>query len=140
MTRQELFNAAYNKAGVIANSVIRRHHGNIPKYKDYPAAVISCSAKHSNIHKEEHSRSCQHYKFDFRILNLLKVIGNVDGPSNVKDCNNKVGHCAEPHAANEMIKTSMRLTVGDLEFSPAIRPRTRQIIQYCGNCKATFGL
>lgn len=140
MTPKALFNAAYNKAGVIANSVVRRHDGKVPKYKDYPAAVVSCSSKGSKVHKEEHSRSCQHYKFDNRILDVLKVIGEVDGPSNVAGCNNRVGHCAEPHAANEMIQTNVKLKVEDLEFSPSIRPRTRQIVPYCGNCKRIFGL
>lgn len=138
MTSKALYNAAYIKAGEIANQVIKRHHGKTPKYKDYPATVVSCSSKGSSIHKVEHSRSCQNYKFDSRILDVLKTIGNVDGKSNIKDCDNRVGHCAEPHAANEMIKTSAKLKVADLEFGFAVRPRTKEIIPYCGNCKATF--
>lgn len=52
-------------------------------------------------------------------------------------CNNPVGHCAEPHAANKvMVRTNC--DVDDLEFSLAVRPRTLVAHDYCNNCKTVF--
>ena len=49
-----------------------------------------------------------------------------------------IGNCAEQHAANIYMKDFKENNLGNLYFSKAMRPRTKQIFEYCDNCKDTF--
>lgn len=52
---------------------------------------------------------------------------------------NVLGRCAEFRAANELLLNNPRLNLSDIDFTPAVRPRTGQIIQRCDNCVNVFG-
>ena len=49
-----------------------------------------------------------------------------------------IGNCAEQHAANLYMKQYGENNLGNLYFTKAMRPRTKQERVYCDNCKDTF--
>ena len=49
-----------------------------------------------------------------------------------------IGNCAEQHAANNYMNQLNEDDLGELHFSIARRPRTKEEIPYCNNCKRTF--
>lgn len=50
-------------------------------------------------------------------------------------CGIALGRCAEFRAANELLLTNPGLKLKDIQFTPAIRPRTREVVPRCENCK-----
>ncbi|MER2950361.1 VENN motif pre-toxin domain-containing protein [Morganella morganii] len=54
-------------------------------------------------------------------------------------CGNTLGRCAEFRAANELLLANPRLKLKDIQFTPAIRPRTGEVVPRCENCKNIFG-
>ena len=50
---------------------------------------------------------------------------------------NIVGVCAEFHVVNRLLLKGGKWS--DIKLTPAIRPRTGEIIPYCPNCLALFG-
>ncbi|NCH53653.1 hypothetical protein [Cronobacter muytjensii] len=54
-------------------------------------------------------------------------------------CGNTLGRCAEFRAANEFLLANPSLKVKDIQFTPAIRPRTGEVVPRCENCKNIFG-
>lgn len=48
-----------------------------------------------------------------------------------------IGYCAEQNVANRLLLDS-DASIGDVEFSVAIRPKTGEVIDYCDNCRALF--
>ena len=137
MDKKQLNKAAFIKAGTIRNQVIARTSGRTPRIKDYPAAISSCSIIGSTAHKEDYSRSCQNYHFEEPINSALSKLGNIGCIDS--SCKNPIGHCAEPHAANKLLRTLRRKPpIRNFVFSDTIRPRTMQALSYCNNCKRTF--
>lgn len=53
-------------------------------------------------------------------------------------CNNKIGHCAEAHAANSCLNAEPRPDTNDLCFSIAYQCRTAEPRSYCLNCITLF--
>ena len=49
-----------------------------------------------------------------------------------------VGNCAEQHAANNYMNQLHEDDLVELYFSIARRPRTKEEIDYCNNCRRTF--
>ena len=137
MNKEQLNRAAYNKAGQIRNRVVSRTSGRIPRIKDYPAAVASCSVIGHNVHKEDYSRSCINYQYHQPVLGALRDLGKIGGHSPF--CHNLIGNCAEPHAANQLLKELHFIpSIESFVFGDTIRPRTMQVLPYCNNCKQTF--
>ncbi|MEI7206956.1 VENN motif pre-toxin domain-containing protein [Pectobacterium carotovorum] len=54
-------------------------------------------------------------------------------------CGNTLGRCAEFRAANELLLANPSLKLKDIQFTPAIRPRTGEVVPRCENCKNIFG-
>lgn len=50
---------------------------------------------------------------------------------------NTVGVCAEFHVVNSLLLSGCKWS--DIRLTPAIRPRTGEIMPYCNNCLAMFG-
>lgn len=104
--------------------------------QDYPAVTVaSAYVKSFEIVVGESKNPCWH-KFNYILYNKLLELG----PIGAKVNGNIVGACAEPHAADEVMKKHRACGISDLQFSKAYRPRTCQHIKYCKNCKDTFGL
>lgn len=103
--------------------------------QNYPAVVVACKC----IWKDDiycgESKSPVNYEYDKRIKTRLEILGNIGSIS--KYCPNKIGSCAEPHAADKVVK-AINCDLDKLKFSYAYRPRTTKVIQYCSNCKQTF--
>lgn len=53
-------------------------------------------------------------------------------------CNNKIGHCAEMHAANSCLNAEPTPDMNDLRFSIAYQCRTAEPRSYCLNCVTLF--
>ena len=53
-------------------------------------------------------------------------------------CNNKIGHCAEMHAANFCLNAEPKQDTIDLRFSIAYHCRTAEPRSYCLNCITLF--
>ena len=53
-------------------------------------------------------------------------------------CNNKIGHCAEMHAANSCLNEMQTENLDDLRFSIAYQCRTATPRSYCLNCITLF--
>jgi hypothetical protein len=49
-----------------------------------------------------------------------------------------VGACCEVHAANELLLKNPTAMPRDINLTPAIRPRTGQVVPMCDNCKVIF--
>lgn len=53
-------------------------------------------------------------------------------------CGNTLGRCAEFRAANELLLSNPSLKLSDIKFTPAIRPRTGEVVPRCENCINIF--
>lgn len=106
---------------------------------DYPSvAVVASDKKCSCICK---GRSCRveykEYDDTPKLKNKLKSLGPIGKVR--KGCKNIIGACAEPHAAHRVIKrVNPSLSLNQIIFSFAYRPRTMERVDYCKNCTDTF--
>lgn len=76
---------------------------------------------------------------DPRLKIRLTHLGHVGKPSIITNSKNVIGKCAEVKAANQILRKDKKLDVPAIELTPAIRPRTLEIIPRCPNCVAVFG-
>ena len=50
-----------------------------------------------------------------------------------------IGYCAEQNSANRLLLDKKDgVSLEDIRFSIAIRPKTGEVIPYCNNCKTLF--
>ncbi|MBC3205760.1 filamentous hemagglutinin N-terminal domain-containing protein [Pseudomonas sp. SWRI111] len=71
----------------------------------------------------------------------LKAYADSLGGLGVKTaCGNTLGRCAEFRAANELLLNNPKLRLKDIAFTPAIRPRTGEVVPRCENCINIFGV
>lgn len=80
------------------------------------------------------SKPYQHIDLYNRINKRLGRIGAFT--QNVK---HPIGYCAEQNVANRLL-LDCDDNIDDIQFSVAIRPRTGEVVDYCGNCKALFNV
>ena len=106
---------------------------------DYPgAAVIAADAR---LTFSGRGRSCKpqykEYNDTPKLENKLKSLGKIGKQRN--GTKNPIGACAEPHAAHKVLKHfGLRMTLNQVVFSTALRPRTMEKVDYCQNCIDTF--
>lgn len=138
MDKNRATRTALEEGRRIANCIIRRANGHLPHIKDYPAAIVGCGIKNQTDIVVDYSRGCQNYEYYPPVLCSLLNLGEIGNRGRL--CENRIGSCAEPHAANKFIKNhnNLNIEISDFEFGEAIRPRTSQVIPYCNNCKETF--
>lgn len=128
----------------------------------------SCVAAACAIYGEEHCK--MGFSGDPKKVNYLPImksafsvlnhnIGEYSGLPNTEHCT--IGSCAEQHAANKVFMNHRHtgVTIQDLIFSNAYRPRTKQTknhtivlvdkngnvtkvehVPYCSNCKTIFNI
>jgi len=70
---------------------------------------------------------------------LLSHLGMIGNTSLITNTTNIIGKCAEVKAINNIFKRESKLTVADVNFTQAIRPRTLEKIPRCQNCTQIFG-
>lgn len=117
-------------------------HPNTPKKrinkKEYPACVVACYSKAGN-HHVECGKSGVKDNNPYSSPVLIKALNKIGGIGKYSSlCDNKIGSCAEPHAAEKILLQIPMTNLSTLYFSKAIRPRTNKTKAYCDNCKAIF--
>lgn len=75
-----------------------------------------------------------------QLTKLLNGLGQIGKASALTGSKNIIGKCAEVKAANGLLEWNRNLTVSDIEFTPAIRPRTLEKVARCPNCSTMFGV
>lgn len=136
MPPQDLERSVTQYCGSVANKVIRSRRN--PRVRDYPATVVSCRMNNGNriIYNEKSGKS-KPEMFEPILANALNQLGGV-GQHSGNGCPYPIGCCAEPRAANKLIRNNNHVGLDQILFSSALRPRTRQVIPYCDNCRAIF--
>ena len=86
-----------------------------------------------NVWYGGNSKPYQHKILYDRINQRLGKIGSFS-----QGVKHPIGYCAEQNVANRLILDG-DAAINDIHFSVPIRPRTGEVIDYCGNCKALFG-
>ncbi|WP_421228071.1 hypothetical protein [Aeromonas enteropelogenes] len=105
--------------------------------RDFVACTIAGKSKkfysfgtsHNTLHLYHHE-----------IKNLLESrLGVIGCASKKTGSPNIIGKCAEVKSANYILTMDKSCRLNELEFTPAIRPRTLEIISRCPNCVSIFG-
>ena len=107
--------------------------------RDYPGAAVI--AADNSLAYSGRGRSCkpQHgeYGSTRKLENKLKSLGRIGEVR--RESKNPIGACAEPHAARKVLTHfGDKMSLNQLVFSKALRPRTMETVEYCRNCKDTF--
>lgn len=139
MNIRKLSERAKHVASNIANRVQAFYTGRgiQPSYGDYPSTVVACASDiRPNKTYDDTSRGIPRYIVPI-LQNALQALGTIGGKR--RGCKNVIGHCAEPHAANNLLKDQRGIqTLDQIYFGHAYRPRTGQIVPTCDNCRQTF--
>ena len=103
---------------------------------DYAAVVVACGYERS----ESSFSGCSASPIGLNYSNIIRTRLEALAPIGEKRaiCKNIVGACAEPHAADKVVKAFPGCRMDELQFSDAYRPRTARRIRNCQNCKDTF--
>lgn len=138
-THSDLLSKVLNAISIVRKRVKKSRLKKLPKQysiKDYPAVVVACGYSRSYSVFWDESKSPRNKKFNFNIhRRLIKI-----APVGTKEphSGNIIGACAEPHAADKVLKKFPGCHMCELEFSDAYRPRTSQRVKYCYTCKQVF--
>lgn len=108
---------------------------------NYGTVCVGVEDSHQNCHECACSHS-QPVIYSLQLANRLKSLGII-GKSKKNHC--LLGYCAEPHAANNLLKKLNRIrpkasivNTSSFIFTKALRVRTHQEVAYCDFCKHTF--
>lgn len=116
---------------------LRNSHPDVKhRITDYAAVVVACGYARSRTTFSGRSASPVGHKYADVIKSRLEALAPIGEKRN--ECKNIVGACAEPHAADLVVKTFPGCRMSELQFSAAYRPRTSRHIKNCKNCKDTF--
>lgn len=83
----------------------------------------------------------QNYSKFFLLQHKLRSIGRIGTrgiPNPINGHANFIGKCAEVKASYNLNSKTKITNLSSIEFTNAYRPRTKQIIEKCENCKYTF--
>lgn len=117
----------------------RKRTGVYNGVRDYPGVAIVASDKQQSF--SGRGRSChpqyKEYSNTPVLENKLKSLGRIGKVR--RGCKNVIGACAEPHAARKVLNHfGNRISLNQMVFSTAFRPRTMEKVDPCQNCKDTF--
>lgn len=116
---------------------MRQAHPSVKhRITDYAAVVVACGYMRSGNTFSGHSASPIGLQYTAGIRARLVALAPIGEKRN--GCENIVGACAEPHAANKVMSHFPGCGFEELQFSDAYRPRTARKINNCQNCKDTF--
>ncbi|MCQ2077340.1 MAG: hypothetical protein MJZ20_10040 [Bacteroidaceae bacterium] len=111
-----------------------------PQWQDYVPVVSACqSNRKKRIFYGE--TGILTAKKTERLLKrvLVRALGPIGEISTRTHCKFPIGHCAEPHAANNLLKVQQTLaSLNQIYFSESRRPRTGEVIPPCENCITVF--
>ena len=132
----------YRRCFVICKEVKKAREGKKIRWRDYPPAIVSCADSWVNYRFSIMERSGKVDNRSYRrtpdLERALRVLGDIGGLR--AECKNRIGACAEPHAARTVMINNPGVFVPDLVFSYAYRPRTKTVIRYCRNCSDVFNV
>lgn len=123
---QELYSSKKNKI------IIDRRH-----YELVACSIAARGKKHASLGTSYRMLPSQNYLRPTKIL--LKKLGKIGEISSLTPSTNIIGKCAEIKAINNIYKFEPTLTLADINFTKAIRPRTLEKIARCENCTYIFG-
>lgn len=118
------------------------HHG--IRHWDYPTVVVAC--KDDNKTASGYSCEVKENSFNPILRKYLegKLGAKLGGKSKIKGTGNIVGHCAENHAANNLMRKDKNFgdkeNILKIEFSKALITRTGETIDYCNNCTTAYNV
>ena len=109
---------------------------------DYPAVAVTSYDDNGKYTCSNYSRAAYATSYNAVLTSRLNSLEPGKWIGIVRH-GNIIGHCAEPHAANQTMnayhKAKKRvLPLSRVYFSLALRPRTMEVIPTCQNCKDTF--
>jgi len=125
----------------ICNAHIQTVHNdrrNKTWYWDYPAMAAICHDNGCYNKRSSYSHYPKNGEYHHVLEKKLQQLGNIGERSKMPGNRFIIGNCAEQHAANIYMKQCNENNLSNLYFSKAMRPRTKQIFEYCDNCKDTF--
>lgn len=99
-------------------------------YWDYPATAAICHDDACFVKRSSFSHYPTKEGWHLVLKSKLEEIAGIG--------KRLVGNCAEQHAANIFMNQLDEDDLAQLYFSIARRPRTKEEIIYCDNCKRTF--
>ncbi len=115
----------------------RSHNPRRPhRITDYSAVVVACGYERGSKIYDGFSKSPVGYDYVPRLRDRLNALAPI-GEKRL-GCENIVGACAEPHAANAVLREYHGCRMSELQFSDAYRPRTARRKRNCDNCKDVF--
>ena len=138
-TDQELEHCVTHAIRVVRHRVkkTRQAHPQVKhRINDYPAIVLACGYRRGNEVFWDQSKSPVNHIYEDRLRERLEALAPIG--TKRPQCNNTIGACAEPHAADMVLKNAPRCNLDELQFSKAYRPRTAKRKKSCRNCKDTF--
>lgn len=116
---------------------MRQAHPNVKhKITDYAAIVVACGYERSGAVFSGKSESPVSHKYEDKLRARLETLAPIGEKR--QGCKNVVGACAEPHAADKVLKEFPGCKMTELQFSRPFRPRTASRKNYCRNCRDTF--
>lgn len=113
-----------------ANIQVRKQNKQKAWYWDFPAVAVVCHDQHRMLKRCSYSHYPTNISWHPLLEVSLKRLGRIG--------THLIGTCAEQHAANIYMKNVPENNIGNLYFSKAFRPRTKEQIAYCDNCKLIF--
>lgn len=99
-------------------------------YWDYPATAAICHDHACLVKRASFSHYPRTEGWHPVLKSKIEEIGRIG--------TQLIGNCAEQHAANIFMNQLHEDDLCNLYFSIALRPRTKEIVQYCDNCKYVF--
>ncbi len=118
--------------------VLRKDYKNKTWYWDYPAMAAICHDEDCYKKRGSYAHYPQKDEFHPVLEKKLRELGDIGTHCNRPGIRYIIGNCAEQHAANIYMKQLNENDLEHLYFSKAMRPRTKQVFEYCDNCKDTF--
>lgn len=107
-------------------------------YWDYPAMAAICHDRGRCLKRASYSHRPQSNEFHPVLGSKLRTLGEIGKKPSIQGKRYPLGNCAEQHAANIFMKQCGENDLNNLYFSKAMRPRTKEVFDYCDNCKNTF--
>lgn len=107
-------------------------------YWDYPAMAAICHNRVCNVKRSSYSHYPKKNEFHPVLEVKLLELGRIGEHSKKLGKRYIIGNCAEQHAANIFMKEYNESNLNNLFFSKVMRPRTKQVFEFCDNCKDTF--
>lgn len=118
--------------------VLRQNHDTKIWYWGYPAVAAICHDEGCILKRSSYSHHPVESEYNNVLKKKLSKLGKIGKRCKKPGKRNVIGNCAEQHAANLYMKQYGEKNLNNLFFTKALRPRTKQKIPYCDNCKDTF--